>query len=108
VRGGAVGGVSVGRAVLRLTRVGDIVLLVVQWLLLVWGIALFALSLVEYSGHSSVQRGLTVSGFESSLMAPPFHELLFQGTIGLVAAGLGGALFDLRRLYLSRNEKRRP
>jgi hypothetical protein len=84
------------------TRVGDIALLVVHWLLLVWGCALFVLSLVEYTGHSSVQRGLTVSGFESSLMAPAFHQLLFQGTIGVVAVGLGGALFYLRRLYLPR------
>jgi hypothetical protein len=83
-------------------RVGDIALLVVQWLLTLWGIALVVLSLLEYSGHSQLQQGLTVSGFESSLNAPPTHQLQLQATLGLVALGLSGALFYLRRLYLSR------
>jgi hypothetical protein len=78
--------------------------LVAQLLLLLCGFALLALSILEYSGRSSMQHGLTVSGFESSLKAQPFHKLLLQGTIGLVSIGLGGALFYLRRLYLSRQK----
>lgn len=76
----------------------------VQWLLALWGIALVALTILEYSGHSQLQQGLRVSGFESSLNAPPIHPLQLQATLGLVTLGLSGALFYLRRLYLSRRQ----
>jgi hypothetical protein len=78
--------------------------LFVPWLCTLWGIALIALSLLEYSGHAQQQPGLTVSGFESSLNAVPLHQLQFKGTLGLVSLGLGGALFYLRRRYLSRQQ----
>ncbi len=79
------------------------VLLSQQWLLMLWGVALIVVSLVEYSVQTEMQQGLSVSGFESSLNAPPVHQRLNQGvTTGLVAMGLSIALFYLRRLYLSR------
>ncbi len=79
------------------------VLLSQQWLLMLWGVALIVVSLVEYSVQTEMQQGLSVSGFESSLNAPPVHQRLIQGvTTGLVAMGLSIALFYLRRLYLSR------
>jgi ABC-type spermidine/putrescine transport system permease subunit II len=83
----------------------DIVLLTQQWLLMLWGVALIVVSLVEYNFQAEMQQGLSVSGFESSLNAPPVHQRLIQGvTIGLVAIGLSIALFYLRRLYLSRRQ----
>jgi hypothetical protein len=85
-------------------RVGDFALLAVQWLLALWGTALVALSLLEYSGHAQLQQGLSVSGFESSLNAPSTDQILFLGTLGLVALGVSCALFYLRRLYLSRQQ----
>ena len=85
-------------------RVGGLLFLLVPWPLTLWGIALIALSLLAYSGHAQQQPGLTVSGFESGLNAPPIHQLQLQGTLGLVALGLGGALFHLRRRYLSRQQ----
>ena len=102
MRGGKAGGVSGGGAVFRVRRSGDISLLVVQWLLKLWGVALVALSLLEYGGHSQLEQGLTVSGFESSLNATPIHQLQLQTTFGLVALGLSAVLFYVRRLFILR------
>ena len=105
MRGGAARGVSSGGAVFRVRRVGDVVLSVLQWLLLLWGVALIVISLVEYDFQTELQQGLTVSGLESALFAPPIHLRLVQGvTTGLVAMGLSASLFYLRRLYLSRRK----
>jgi hypothetical protein len=102
VRGGEAGRVSAGGAVFRVRRVWDLALLVVQCLLTLWGTALVAFSILEYSGHAQLQQGLTISGLESSLHAPSTDQLLFEGTLGLVALGVSGALLYVRRLYLSR------
>ena len=84
-------------------RFGDVVLSVLQWLLMLWGVALIVISLVEYDFQAELQQGLTVSGLESALYVPPIHLRLVQGvTTGLVAMGLSAVLFYLRRLYLSR------
>jgi hypothetical protein len=86
-------------------RVGDLVLLVLQWLLMLWGIALVAFAGLEYDFQSEVQQGLSVTGFESTLSAAPLHLRLIQGiTTGLIAMGLSVMLFYLRRLYLARRQ----
>jgi hypothetical protein len=86
-------------------RAGEIALVVLQWLLMLWGVALIALSLLEYNAQAEMQQGLLVSGFESSLNAPPIHRRLVQGvTFGLAATGLGVTIFHLRRLYLLRRQ----
>lgn len=100
MRGGAARGVSSGGAVFRVRRVGDVVLSVLQWLLLLWGVALIVLSLVEHYFQAELPQGLTVFGLESDLYAPPIHLRLAQGiATGVVAMGLSAALFYLRRLY---------
>jgi hypothetical protein len=84
-------------------RFGDFVLLSLQWLFILWGVALVAVSLVEFNVQVEIRHGLSVSGFESSLNAPPVHQRLIQGvTTGLVAMGLSIAPFYLRRVLASR------
>ena len=101
----AAGGVPVSGAVFRVRRVGDIALLVVQWLLVPWGVALILISLVDYRFQAELRQGLSVSGLESDLYGPPIQLRLVQGvTTGLVAMGLSAVLFYLRRLYLSRRQ----
>lgn len=103
--GGAAGRVSAGGAVFRVRQFGDVVLSVLQWSLLLWGVALIVMSLVEHNFQAELPQGLTVSGLESDLYAPPIHLRLAQGiATGLVAMGLSAALFYLRRLYLSRHQ----
>jgi hypothetical protein len=86
-------------------RVGDLVLLVLQWLLMLWGIALLLFAGLEYGFQSEFQQGLSVTGFESSLPAPPLHLRLIQGvTIGLIGMGLSAMLSYLRRPYLARRK----
>jgi hypothetical protein len=105
VRGGAAGGISAGGAVFRVRRVGDLVLLALQWLLMLWGIVLLAFTGLEYDLQSEFQQGLSVTGFESSLSAPPLHLRLIQGiATGLIAMGLSAILFYLRHLYLARGQ----
>ena len=104
MRSGAAGGVSAGGAVFRVRRVGDVVLFALQWLLMLWGVALILISLVEFRFQAELQQGLSVSGLESDLYEPPVHLRLVQGVkTGLVAMGLSATLFYLRRLYLSRH-----
>jgi branched-subunit amino acid ABC-type transport system permease component len=73
-------------------------LLVLRWLLVLWGVALIVVSLVEYKVQADSQTGLSVSGLESALNSPSDHMLLIQqATTGLVAIGLSFGLLYLRR-----------
>jgi hypothetical protein len=86
-------------------RVGDLVLLALQLLLMLWGIGLLFFAGVEYGFQSDLQQGLSVTGFESTLSAPPLHVRLIQGiTTGLIAMGLSVMLFYPRRLSLARGQ----
>jgi hypothetical protein len=80
-------------------RAGDIALVVLQWLLMLWGVALIGISLLDYSLQAGMSPGLSVSGLESALNSPPTQlRLIQQGTVGLVAIGLSVGLLSLLRL----------
>jgi hypothetical protein len=80
-------------------------LLVLRWLLVLWGVALIVVSLVEYNVQADSQTGLSVSGLESALNSPSDHMLLIQqATTGLVAIGLSFGLLYLRRRYEARRQ----
>lgn len=105
MRGGKAGRVSAGGAVFRVSRVGDVVLVLLQWLLMIWGVALILISLLDHRFQAKLLQGLSVSGFESDLYAPPIHQRLVQGiATGLVAMGLSAALFYLRRIHIMRSQ----
>lgn len=99
MRGGAAGGVSAGGAVLRVRRVADIALLVVQWALVLQGLLLILIALQVYSFDSGILQSQPepLPGQDSYRI--PIYQRLVQGmTTGFIAVGVGGLLFYLRRL----------
>ncbi len=79
------------------------ILSTLQWLLMLWGLALVVRSPLACNVQAEVQHAITVARLKSVLAAPPLDLCLFRGvTTGLVAKGLSVVLFHLRRLYLSR------
>lgn len=106
MRGGAARWVSAGGAVFRVRRVGDVALLVVQWALVVHGLYLILVALHLYSLDSNwfaAKPAIKAVG-DTYYIRPSWQRLVEGLTIGLMAIGLAGALFYLRRLYFSRRE----
>ena len=87
-------------------RVGDFALLVVQWVLVLHGLYLILLAVHLYSLDSNwlaAKPAIKPVG-DTYYIRPSWQRLVEGLTIGLMAIGLAGALFYLRRLYLSRRE----
>ncbi|MEO1154211.1 MAG: hypothetical protein AAFV31_14220 [Pseudomonadota bacterium] len=84
-------------------QVSNLALLLVQWLLVLWGLMLIAITLntfvVEYRYFADLPAA---APGQSSYSPPIFHRLTVGIGTGLCAIGLGAALFYLRRIYLSR------
>mgnify|MGYP003382022478 CR=1 FL=1 len=83
--------------------IADIVLWLLQWLLVAFGILTIVLAISTYT--TEVQYFSSIPAAEPGIdsYTPPFlHRLVTGTTTGLVAAGLGAVLFYLRKLYLLR------
>jgi hypothetical protein len=86
-------------------RVGDTALLVVQWALVLQGLALILIAVQGYSFDAGLLPAQPESLPGQDTYRIPIYQRLIQGTTtGVVALGLGGLLFYFRRLYLSRPE----
>ncbi len=87
-------------------RIGDIALLVVQWMLVLHGLYLILVALQLYSLDSNwFAARPTIKPVGDTYYIRPSWQRLVEGlTTGLMAIGLAGVLFYLRRLYLSRRE----
>lgn len=86
-------------------RAGDLVLLVVQWALLLQGMALILIALQGYSFDAELlqSRPEPIPGQDTYRV--PILQRLVQGmTTGSIALGLGAMLFYFRRIYLSRRQ----
>jgi hypothetical protein len=86
-------------------RAGEIALLIVQWVLILQGVALILIALQGYSFDAELlqSRPEPIPGQDSYRL--PILQRLVQGmTTGSIALGLGAMLFYLRRLYLSRRQ----
>jgi hypothetical protein len=87
-------------------RAGDIALLVLQWALVLLGV--YGLSVSSYlylTAPDEVYPTLRSTPAEDVFMIDPRFMILVQGvTFSLTALGVGGILFYLRRLYLSRRQ----
>jgi hypothetical protein len=83
-------------------RFGDILLLVVQWALILLGLFLLLVALQLYSIEAdwAGTRPKPTPGQDYYIL-PSFQRLVQGVTTSLIAMGLGGALFYLRRLYLA-------
>jgi hypothetical protein len=86
-------------------RAGDVALLVLQWALVVIGLYVLVISLRLYQFELRWLASLPPPKPGADSFSPPIFQRMMQGvTTGLIAVGLGAALFYLRRLYLSRPE----
>lgn len=86
-------------------RVGDIALLVLQWALALHGLLLILIAIQGYSFDSVLLESQPepLPGQDSYRI--PIYQRLVQGmTTAIIALGLGGLLFYVRRLYLSRRQ----
>lgn len=103
MRRGAVGGVSAGGAVFQVRRLGDIALLALQWALVLVGLFLILTAVHLYVLETSwaSHRPKPLPGQDTYFL--PTRQRMLSGVVtGLIAMGLGAALFYLRRIYLSR------
>lgn len=86
-------------------RVGDIALLVVQWGLIVQGLALILIAVQGYSFDAGLLQAQPETLPGQDTFRVPIYLRLVQGTTtGFIALGIGGVMFYLRRLYLSRRQ----
>jgi urea transporter len=84
-------------------RVGDLVLRVLQWALVLSGLFTMVVSLHFYSVETSWVRSLPEPSLGQDTYFLPSWPRLVQGmTTGIISIGLGAALFYLRGLYLAR------
>lgn len=76
-------------------------LIALQWFLIIWGLFLIAVALHRYSFETHYFASLpeALAG-EASYSPPVVQRMLTSVVTGLVAMGLGAALFYLRRLFL--------
>jgi hypothetical protein len=87
-------------------RVGDLALLVVQWALVFQGLYLILVAVHLYSLDNNwfaAKPAIKPLG-DTYYIRPSWQRLVEGLTIGFSAIGLAGALFYLRRLYLSRRK----
>jgi ABC-type Fe3+ transport system permease subunit len=105
VRGGEARGVSVGGAVFRVRRFGDLALLLVQWALVLFGLFLVLTALNVYAMETTWASHRPKPLLGQDYFIPPTWQRMIGGvTTGLIAMGLGAVLFYLRRLYLARRQ----
>ena len=106
MRGGAAGGLSASRAVFRVRQIGDLALLVLQWVLVLHGTYLMLVAVHLYALDSNwLQKLPTRKDVGETFYIRPSWQRLIEGiSIGIMAIGLGGVLFYLRRLYVARRQ----
>jgi hypothetical protein len=86
-------------------RAGDILLLALQWALILVGIygVIGAVHFYQIEAGWVATQPPAEAGADA--FRPPTFLRMIQGiTTGLIAMGLGGVLYYLRRLYLSRRQ----
>ncbi len=83
-------------------RAADALLLVLQWALVLFGVYLLVIAAHLYSmGFLDEGDALTIKAGDTYVV--PIYQRLAQAiSSGLLALGVGGILFYLRRLYLAR------
>lgn len=86
-------------------RAGDILLLALQWALILVGIYGVIGAVHFYHIEAGWVASLPPAEAGLDTFRPPTILRQVQGiTTGLIAMGLGGVLFYLRRLYFSRHQ----
>jgi hypothetical protein len=84
-----------------LKTLGSALLILLQWTLVLWGMFLILLALQTYSMESRWVATLPLATLGQDGFAPPtIQRLATAGLTGLIAMGLGAALFCLRRIHL--------
>jgi hypothetical protein len=84
-------------------RISNYILVVLQWVLVVWGLFTILTTLHLYAIEASYFAGLpSATVAEDSFSPPTLHRLVVGLCTGIATVGIGGTLFYLRRLYLAR------
>ena len=84
-----------------LRSVSKIVLVVLQWLLVLWGACLIVIALNTYSYEISYFSSLPEANPDQDSYSPPTFQRMLSGVVtGTVSIGVGTVLFYLRRIFL--------
>jgi len=76
-------------------------LIILQWLLVLWGLLLILIALNTYTYEASYFSSLPVAEPGQDSYTPPTFQRLLTGVVsGLIAVGIGAVLFYLRRIFL--------
>ena len=82
-------------------KFANFALIALQWLLIIWGLFLIAVALHRYSFETRYFASLSEAlPGEANFSPPVVQRMLTSVVTGLVAVGLGAALFYLHRLFL--------
>jgi len=82
-------------------KVSSLALIILQWLLVLWGLLLILISLNTYTYEASYLSSLPVAEpGQDYYIIPTFQRLLTGVVSGLIAVGIGAVLFYLRRIFL--------
>jgi hypothetical protein len=78
-------------------------LIVLQWVLMFWGVILILLALNTYIVETAYFSTLPQAAFNQDYYFPrTFHRAMTGMVTGLIAIGVGAGLFYLRRIFLRR------
>lgn len=76
-------------------------LIILQWLLVLWGLLLILIALNTYAYDASFFSSLPVAKPGQDSYNPPVFQRMVTGVVsGLIAVGIGAVLFYLRRIFL--------
>lgn len=77
------------------------VLIVLQWLLVLWGLFLIVIALNTYMYEISYFSALPQATPDQASYSPPTFQRMLSGVVtGMVSVGIGAVLFYLRRIFL--------
>jgi len=84
-----------------LRNFSKLVLVILQWLLVLWGVLLIVITLNTYSYEISYFSSLTEATPDQDSYSPPTFQRMLSGVVtGSLSIGVGAVLFYLRRIFL--------
>lgn len=87
-------------------RAASYLLVALQWVLVVLGVVVVLLALTSYMSDLRYFSALPPAVPGGNSYSPPLLRNLSMGiAIGICAMGIGGVLFYLRHLFLTRQER---
>lgn len=82
-------------------KISSLALIILQWLLVLWGLLLILIALNTYAYEASYFSSLPVAEPGQDSYNPPVFQRMVTGVVsGLIAVGIGAVLFYLRKTFL--------